>query len=290
MLKLLLLTTALVGATTPNTLTPEINYTADSVIQEGISCEIEEVILGEASAFYLRVTVDMPLGYEVYDDPVTSYIEGIKVGEDYLPDSYSIGKDDYNELLTITVKTVYAKGVAGTLAAIGDGNYNFSKWFEGSPIVIMQFIYYGISVISIVLGGIGIFKSKKYKAITSKDWANTADKKIDKAVEDTKKESEKITREILATEFLPLVKQLLSNDQNIIKAVALQSSKAKDAPDAILDLLMKVSTDVNTAEIINDTKKAIKEKEDVKEKAIEETKKALAEIVKENSVDVEGRY
>ena len=271
---------------------PEIQYTEDSVIKEGVTCTLEEVVLGEESAYYLTVNVDLPLGYTIYDDTETEGIEGITVGETILPDSYILSDLDYTKLLTINVKTVYSKGAAGVIAAINDGTYDYAQLLA-SPIAIMQGVYYVVSAVGLVLGGFGLFKSAKEKAKTAKEWEKVADEHLKTTIEEVKTECLNTINKYLTTDFRPLIEQCLSNDQNIIKAIALQTSKSKEAPTAILELLAKISTDVDAVKIINEANKSIKSAEEAKLKAAEEVKKSLAEISKVNTVktdSLEGRY
>lgn len=301
MIKTLLLLTAVASATTPQveTLTQiedfksQIVYTDDSVIAEGVTCEYYEAVLGEETAYYIHVIVDLPLGYEIYDDAETEGIDGITVNGKNIPDSYITSDIDYTKLLTITVKTVYAKGVAGMLASINDGTYDWAPLLA-NPLTIIQGIYYVLSAAALILGGLGLFKSAKTRAKTAKEWERSADETIDRIVKEMKDSISKTISDRFATELTPLLEQCLSNDQNIIKAIALQTSKAKDAPTAILELLMKISTDVDATKVINEAKRAISEAEIAKQKAAEETKKALSEIVKTNAEtktdSLEGRY
>ena len=270
----------------------QIEYTDDSVITEGVSCEYYEAVLGEETAYYVHVVVDLPLGYEIYDDAETEGIDGITINGKNIPDSYITSDLDYTKLLTITVKTVYEKGVAGMLASINDGTYDWSPLLT-NPLTLIQGGYYILSAAALVLGGLGLFKSAKTRAKTAKEWERAANETIDNIVKEMKSSISKTISDRFTSELIPILEQCLSNDQNIIKAIALQTSKSKDAPTAILELLMKLSTDVDATKVINEAKRSISEAELAKQKAAEETKKALAEITKVNVKEdnsLEGRY
>ena len=290
MLRTILLAATLAG--TPvitDFIEPTVEYTSDSVIVQGIGYDVHESSTEEN--IVVEITVDLPLGYVVYDNPETAYIDGIKVNEEYLSSDYLVEHYDYTKPLTILVKTTYDKGIAGIVASMQDGNYDYSELLS-NPIMVIQGLYYVLAALSIVLGGLGILKSKKYKATSSEQWKNAADQYLEAALNTSKEQTIKIMLDFLNTNILPVLKQALTNDQKIIQAIALQTSKDDKAPVAILNLLQEISNTADTAKVINEAKQALEESKIAKDKALAETKQALEEIANStNTVDSsEGRY
>lgn len=281
MIKLLLATT-LFAATPVST----IQYTSDSVITKGISLEVTTV----EEVTTAKIVVDLPVGYVIYDDASTAYIDGIKVNDEYLASDYIIPEYDESKEYTIFVKTVYDQGISGIIASIQDGTYDYGKLLS-NPIMLLQAGYYLLAAISIIVGGFGILKSKKWKAVNAEAWKKEAEAKIALARETTTKE---IT-DFLTSDLVPLLQQTLSNEQSIIKAIALSTSKNKNAPEAILDLLQQITSNTDTVKIIEQAKAAIAEANKQKEESIAKAKEALEEISNISTETVEtdnseGRY
>ena len=290
MLRTILLAAALAGTpVVTDFIEPTVEYTSDSVIVQGIGYDVHESSTEEN--IVVEITVDLPLGYVVYDNPETAYIDGIKVNEEYLNSNYLVEHYDYTKPLTILVKTTYDKGIAGIVASMQDGNYDYSELLS-NPIMVIQGLYYVLAALSIVLGGLGILKSKKYKATSSEQWKNAADQYLETALNTSKEQTIKIMLDFLNTNILPVLKQALTNDQKIIQAIALQTSKDDKAPVAILNLLQEISNTADTDKAINEAKIALEESKIAKDKALAETKQALEEIANStNTVDSsEGRY
>ena len=290
MLRTILLAAALAGTpVVTDFIEPTVEYTSDSVIVQGIGYDVHESSTEEN--IVVEITVDLPLGYVVYDNPETAYIDGIKVNEEYLRSDYLVEHYDYTKPLTILVKTTYDKGIAGIVASMQDGNYDYSELLS-NPIMVIQGLYYVLAALSIVLGGLGILKSKKYKATSSEQWKTAADQYLETALNTSKEQTIKIMLDFLNTNILPVLKQALTNDQKIIQAIALQTSKDDKAPVAILNLLQEISNSADTDKAINEAKIALEESKIAKDKALAETKQALEEIANStNTVDSsEGRY
>lgn len=284
----LLLAAALFTVATPTE--PTITYTSDSVISEGVSLELLDT--STEDNVIVKVVVDLPMGYTIYDDASTNYIDGIKVNDDYLGSDYLIQNYDANQNYTILVKTTYSRGIAGIVASIQDGTYDYGKIFS-NPVMIFQIIYYVIAIIAVIISGILASKSKKWKSITTADWQTVAENKMKEMQARTTEQNMKYFSENL----MPLIKTILSNEQNIVKSIAISMNKDKNAPIAVLDILQEVSSNVDTDKIINEAKESLEEANKAKEEAIAKANKELDELSKmtESTETVktdtsEGRY
>ena len=284
----LLLTAALFTVATPTE--PTITYTSDSVISEGISLNVLET--STEDNVIAKVVVDLPMGYTVYDDSSTDYVDGIKVNDEYLGSDYLIQHYDVNQNYTILVKTIYSRGISGIIASIQDGTYDYGKLFS-NPVMIFQIIYYAIAIIAVIVSGILTSKSKKWKSITTADWQTVAENKMKEMQARTTEQNMKYFSENL----MPLLKTILSNEQNIVKSIAISMNKDKNAPIAVLDILQEVSSNTDTDKIINEAKESLEEANKAKEEAIAKANKELDELSKmtESTETVktdtsEGRY
>lgn len=284
----LLLAAALFTVATPTE--PTITYTSDSVISEGVSLNVLET--STEDNVIVKVVVDLPMGYVIYDDASTSYIDGIKVNDEYLGSDYLIQNYDANQNYTILVKTTYSRGIAGIVASIQDGTYDYGKIFS-NPVMIFQIIYYVIAIIAVIISGILASKSKKWKSITTANWQTVAENKMKEMQARTTEQNMKYFSENL----MPLIKTILSNEQNIVKSIAISMNKDKNAPIAVLDILQEVSSNVDTDKIISEAKESLEEANKAKEEAIAKANKELDELSKitESTETVktdtsEGRY
>lgn len=248
------------------TQTPIINYTSDSVIKEGVTLEKYETEVGDVE---YNLIVDLPVGYEIYDDPDTVYVDGLKINERWLESYKGIffreGED------TITVKIVYADDVTGSLAQIHDGTFD---WWSllATPIGIISSAFGGVSVTTLVGLGINAIRSKKTKVKNAEE-ISTEVKKV--AREESKAQAEdtkKLFREYTETVLAPALSEITVGIRDIIKAVAISNSKQKDSPLAILDLLEKDTSDAKIKEIIAEAREKFKESLDKEN----EIKKSIA--------------
>ena len=246
-----------------------VNYTTDSVCTDEI-LTFEEITVNETESLKVSLKDDV-LGYVIYDDPKTDYIDGIKYNDTWLASDYII--PDYKNVpnLTLTVKVVYADNGYGTLMKILDGNFDWSSLLS-NPVVLIQGIYYIISIISVVTSGILFGRYKKMKVTTTDELSNTY------------MDLTKSTQEMLNNKVTNIIENIVSpvfqkiNDQNskIITALVLMNSKAKDAPLALLDLLKNVDTSID--EIIEKVKKSVIESQELLESQKQEITTALQKI------------
>lgn len=304
MTKLLLLTTALFAKIPVNTaevynfLEPVILYTEDSAYKDGVSFGVYYTDESKES-MYLEFIVDLPEGYKIYDLEETEYIEGILVNGTPLASNYIYKNFDSHSTNIVNIKTIESY-VTSTKPNIFEEGFDWEALLT-DPITLLQVGYYVLAAFSIIVGGIGMFKSKKYKNITSNQWAETANSQmqsvITKATDSVFSMFDSKVTGLFNNDILPILQQTLTNEQNIIKAIAVSTSKSENAPIAVLDILEQITDNVDTTKIIAKAKEAIEEAKKERERILAETKQALSEIAEENSkVETEetdssiGRY
>ena len=210
-------------------------YATDSVVSSGVRGELIIDVLSKQVC--LNIIADLPFGYIIYDDPSTDYIDGIRLNGNTVT-SYKVPIDYTQDIdYEIAVRTVYAEGVAGSLAQMSDGTYDWTKLLE-NPIGLLMALYYAISTISVVGGMIALAVSKRKKAKSSNE--------IYEAVE---RKAHETATAIIHDEVLPVVTSFQNTAQSLVKAFALTTSKSKEAPSALLDVLQSVSNTDATAAI-----------------------------------------
>jgi hypothetical protein len=190
-------------------------------------------------------------GIQIYDDPTTEIIEGIRVnGETITSYTNIIDLDNPKEYL-VEVRMVYADGLSGTIAKISNGDFDFKTILE-EPLLAMQVAYYGIAALSILLGGLGISASKKKKVKTADDIAALVDVRV-------KEGCDAITLQyasLLKDNMLPVFNTIVDSNRSVVKAITLSTSKNKEAPLALLDVLQEVS-DTNVNKLIDDARQEV---------------------------------
>lgn len=259
--------------------TPAITFTNDSVYKN------ENVLILEVQNNYeedVLVSKDLlikerhMLGYIIYDNPETAYIDGLKFDNQYV---YNWTVKDYDDTVnhTFLVKTVYTDDFAGMFAAGKDGDW--SK-LMANPLTVIQIIYYVLAAVSLILGGFGLFSARKKKAKTSEEIATAVSTKATEAGNDLKEES----LELLNNTISPIIAKLQEQNQALIQAFILAQSGDPDAKLALIKLLNKVSSeDIN--DIVNNITKAIEKIKISKAKTKEEAIKVIDNIAKEDNND-----
>lgn len=274
---------------------PTIEYTSDSAVSKGIALEPYKNELDET---VYKIVIDLPAGYEIYDDPDTSYIDGLKINNRWLEAYDNVyfreGED------SLTVKVVYTEDVTGKLAQINDGTFNWWSLLE-TPIGIIASLFSGTSLASMVGLAVNIYRSKKLKVKDS----NEISKEVKTTVQEESKKQAEESKELLKTFTEEIVTPILTEFRNevkdILKAIAISNSKQKDAPLAILDLLEKDTSDEKVKAVIAEAREKFKESLDKEEKVKKAVSKKLAElnnkittvsedIKKETTDSAEGRY
>lgn len=231
-------------------------YATDSVLSSGVYADSAIDLLSKQVLFV--IDVDLPAGYVVYDDPSTEYIDGIRLNGNTV-NSYRVPIDYAQDVdFELIVKVVYAEGITGTLAQMSDGTYNWLQLLE-NPIGLLMGLYYVLATLSVFVSLIMVLKGKGKKAKTADEIAvavtNAAETAAVNAVEQ---------------QVLPIVSSFQNTAQAIVKAYALTTSKSKEAPLALLDVLQEVSnTDATAA--IEHAKQLIEQSRNLAETSRQET-------------------
>lgn len=242
-------------------------YATDSVLSSGIYADSDIDLLSKQVLFV--IDVDLPAGYVVYDDPSTEYIDGIRLNGNTV-NSYRVPIDYTQDVdFELIVKVVYAEGITGTLAQMSDGTYNWLQLLE-NPIGLLMGLYYVLATLSVFVSLIMLMKGKGKKAKTADEIAvavtNAAETAAVNAVEQ---------------QVLPIVSSFQNTAQAIVKAYALTTSKSKEAPLALLDVLQEVSnTDATAA--IEHAKQLIEQSRNLAETSRQETIDKLNSIAHTN--------
>lgn len=203
-------------------------YTADSVLRAGLYVDSGVDVL--TRQVYLVISTDLPAGYVVYDNPNTTYIDGIRVNGKTV-DTYRV-PIDYTQNIDyeVIVKITYAEGFTGTLAQMSDGTYNWTQLLE-NPVGLLMALYYILATVAVLSGIFAAWRGKNKKVKTadeiSKAVTTAADSAASKAIDE---------------QVMPVVTAFQSTAQALVKAFALTTSKSKEAPTALLDVLQTVSS------------------------------------------------
>ena len=251
---------------------PVVQYTSDSVVQDGI---LYDPVKLEDGSIAIQLTEDFDFGYKLYDDPETEIIDGIRINGQEVT-SMLVTDWDYTKPLTISVKTVYKSGIEGTLAQIADGTYDYSNLLS-NPLMLMQTFYYLLAALSLIIGGFGLWKSRKAKSKTASEIASAVDARAKEAQEQS---AEKILA-MIQNSLTPAVQKMLISNGNVVKAMALSTSKTKESALALLDLL-KDASDTDVSSIIENAKTVLNANSAAEEEAKQNTVAALDEIVQSN--------
>lgn len=270
MLPVLLLATAAVSAAAVPVAPISVQFTSDSVYTKESIIKPKEVIEEEDTGLYTIVLEeDKLLGYAIYDINETEYIDGLKFDDSFVKD-WIVEHVDLSVAHTISVKTVYTDDTAGMLVAAKDGDW--SKILS-NPLIIFQLVYYSLAAVSIIAGGIGLFKAKAKKLKDHNQIAKTVSDKAAEAAESLKNEAVKVVDEIVT----PALNTFKTTQDAIIKAFILSQSGDKNAALSLVDLLKEsATTDFTT--VADDIKKAVTSKFEIKEKVKEEAAKAVKQI------------
>ena len=260
-------------------ITPTITFTSDSVYTDEnvLTLEIENVYEeDEIVSQNLIMTPRTLLGYEIYDDKDTPYIDGILFDNATVYD-WTIENFDGTVEHIISVKTIYTNDVAGMLAAAKNGNWAVAL---SNPIILIQLFYYILAALSLILGGFGLAKAKKQKVKTAEDIATAVEEKATASMEVIENN---VTEYVTAT-LAPVLVNVETRIHAIIEALILAQSNDPNSKLALVKLLKNVS--VESLEEISDTiTKAIKEAKKVKDSAKKEATKLVTEIAKGDIIE-----
>lgn len=236
------------------------NYALESTTLSGISYETySDAVLNE---FGFKIIDDLPMGHVIFDDSDTPYIDGIRINGEYVSSlKYAVTDTTVTEYV-VTIKTVYADGILGDIARMSDGTYDWAKLLE-NPLVLLQLFYYAAAIISLIGGAIIAATGKKTKAKTSDEIANSVTDAAKMSLVEIKQQ----VTETVIQEATPILNQILSACENVVKAVTLTTSKSKDAPLALLDVLHSAASTTDTTGLIDQIRQNVISKIDEDEAA-----------------------
>ena len=253
-----------------------VNFTTDSVYTYESIINPKEVIEQENGLYTIVLAQDSLLGYCIYDNTNTEYLDGLKFDNNYVT-NYTITDVDLSVEHYILIKTVYTDDVAGMLAAAKDGDWSVML---SNPMVLFQIFYYVLAAISIVLGGFGCFKSKNKKIKSADEIAAAVANKATEAGDLLQNESLNIITNLVT----PVFNKLQDQNQAIIEALILAQSGDKDSKLALINLLKKTASEDVTL-VTDSITKAIQDTSALKEKAKQEAAKVVDEIATGNFVE-----
>lgn len=257
-------------------ITPTVGFTSDSVYKN------ENILIIEVRENYeedVLVSKDLLLkeknllGYTIYDNPDTEYIDGLKFDGSWVYD-WTIKDYDDTVAHTFTVKTIYTDDVAGMLMAAKNGDWSIAL---SNPLIIFQLVYYTLAAISIILGGFGLLKSKKKKIKDHDIIANAVDTHAAASADALKLLASNLITEIVT----PAFEKLNTQNQAIIEALILAQSGDKDSKLALINLLKSTASDDITL-LSEAMKKTIEEADLTKQKIKAEADKLVEEISEGN--------
>lgn len=218
-------------------------YASDSTANTGITYETYSDT--SVDEFGFKIVNDLPIGHVIYDDPNTTYIDGIRVNGATVNSLKVAITDTSITKYTVVVRTVYAEGILGDIAKMSDGTYDWAQLLE-NPLVLLQLIYYAAAIISLLGGAIIASTSKKVKAKTSNEIAD----KVSSAAHTSLIEIKQEVTEAVIQEATPILNKILTACEDVVKAATLATSKSKEAPLTLLDVLHHAASNTDTTELI----------------------------------------
>lgn len=259
-------------AVIPLLVAPEITFTNDSVYKQEniIMFETQEVISeGEVVSYDLLLKERNLLGYMVYDNPDTEYIDGIRFDDEYV---YNWAVRDFNPEAQhkILIKTVYTDDVAGMLVAAKDGDWSVALQ---NPILLAQLGYYVLATLALILTTILTLTMRKKKVKTMDEVTASIDTKATAA--SSALESKAI--EIINGIITPSLTKLDGQNQSIIEALILSQSGDEASKLALINLLKSKASE-NVDVLANAMIKTVKEANEKKVKAKKEADEAVKQI------------
>lgn len=264
----------MVLATSTVPTTPAISFTSDSVYTNN-TFVTTTVTQEEDSSYTLHIEKEPTLGYCIFDNADTPYIEGVKLDDEFITD-WVIPNYDPNVAHTLLVKTVYTDDIAGMLAAASKGD--FTKMLS-NPVMLFQLVYYVLAVCSIIFGSVGIFKSRKLKAKSSaqiaEEVSNTANLSFTKM--------ENVVSDIFTSSIIPVIQQVQKQNNNILEALIISKGTDADSHLALIDLLKNTSSNTDLEKLADKIKTQIKDSVTKNTQAKQAALEEVNQIVKDTS-------
>lgn len=258
---------------------PTVKFTSDSVYtsEKAISCSVVENDDGTKT---LQLQEGNMLGYCIYDDSGTDYIDGVKVDDVWLSKDWCVPNYDDSVAHVITVKTVYTDDVAGMLASAKAGD--FSRMLS-NPLMLIQLGYYILAAVSLIVGGFGMLKSKAKKIKTMDDVVETVNKASGGALNEAYSKMLATVEETLE----PIMNQVLARVETLEQAVLLARTGDTESTLALLELFKK-NADADMSATIEKIKANIVAAQKASDEKKAEAVSALKEIASEPKSETEG--
>lgn len=290
MFKLLVLAT-LASATITNG--PTIQFTNDSVYAKNniITCEVleitnqkvipseeegvEDTIIEEVSKT-LSLKENHLLGYTIYDNPETSYIDGLKFDDNWVTDWVIENYDDSVEHV-LKIKTVYTDDVSGMLMAAKNGDWSRVL---SNPLILFQLFYYILAAVSIILGLFGVTKSKSKRIKTVDEYATALDLKCGELFNNFTINTENAVENYVDKLISPVYEKMQAQQKDLISALILSQSGDKDSKLALINLL-QTSAKEDVALMANQMKKSIQDAHEVKQALKTNAETVIKEIAED---------
>ena len=228
---------------------PTVNFTEGSTYDGNkiLTVDVKEEYDGTHT---LNLTENYVFGHEIYDNPETDYIDGIKIDGEYAT-AWTIHHWDIDTPHNIEVKTVYTDDFAGALARAKAGDYSE---IMKNPIMYVQMFYYLLNTASIIISIIALRAFKK----NNKQVATEIDEKVVDRVNTGIDNIVSLVDTALDKFGTVVVNEIHKEYQAIIKAQILSHSGKDEDVVTLLNLLNNVSTE-NIPEKISEIKDVILE-------------------------------
>ena len=218
-----------------------IQFTKDSVYKNNniLSCEVVEISnineeTGEENiSKQLILKENRMLGYTIYDNPNTAYIDGLKVDDEFVTD-WVVNNYDESIEHSIKIKTVYTDDAAGILMAAKDGDW--SKLLS-NPIIVIQGLYYLLAAGSLIAGLVIAGKSKKKTSKTVNEYGTELNKVFNNRVASLSTNLEDSLVNLVSTLTLPMYEEIQAQNKDLLSALILSQSGDEKSKLAMIDLL-----------------------------------------------------
>lgn len=269
MLRALILT----ALTTFTPVEPTFEFTSDSVYKCDDILEVEFEKTEDFENTYL-VNLEFKevnrMGYKIYDNPETSYIDGLQWDHNWI-ENWRIENVDFSVAHTLTIKTVYTDDYAGMIMSAKDGDWTL---LLQNPETILKLGYYALATLSIIISIFALLFDKNKKVKSADEISN----KVELAAANfTLKANEMIDIAIINH-----IKPLLANTQeqytDIIKGLMLSKSGKAEDTLALLELMKKASSKEEMTAIAHKVEENVKAEAQEHAARIEKAKADLHEV------------
>lgn len=247
-----------------------VQFTANSPYTDVTILNVDAVKQDDGK-YTLLISQNNRLGYQIYDDQTTFTVEGLLCNSKPV-ESWKVPDvvDDPGALYVLTVRTIYTNDVAGMFAAAKDGDWSKAL---SNPLILFQLIYYILAGLSVIVGGVGLARSKKSRVKTADDIAKAVDNRAEAAVTGIEKYALTTVDNLVS----PVYAQLRSQQQDIIRCLILMQQGDSKATLELLDLLKNASSE-DVAVLTESVKATIKQVSADAAKAKESAQTTISEI------------